>query len=237
MSQPSVVMCSMFRNDADRAIVDRVEHLLAKEESWPNLRYVWLVGDSTDGTARILAHLCNGYDNVRIAEITTGIEGDDADSRLRRLGATANHYFGFVDGADYVIIHESDILSPYNLVSRMVSLAERGICPVAAWPVIEIGGQRLCYDIWALRENGIVFRHTPPYHPAYEPDRPFRVDSFGTCFIMHGEDAPLIQMRDRAVLDLCYQLRQAGRTLWVDPTLIVEQPVELWQYHYIGEYA
>ena len=59
---------------------------------------------------------------------------------------------------------------------------------------------------------------------------PFVVDSFGTCFLFHGEDASLVQMDKRAVLDLCWHLREQGRTLYVDPLLVVEQPSELWGY-------
>jgi hypothetical protein len=236
MTQPRVVICSMWRNDLHRRIVDRVEHLLAKAELWPNTRYVWVVGDSTDGTAGALAELSTGYD-VRIIDMETGIEGDDATNRLRRLSATANEYFAWCDGAEYVLIHESDLLSPYDLVPRMVGLAERGICPVAGWPVLEWQGRRILYDTLCYRRDGVRFTHDPPYHACYRADAPFVVDSFGSVFLMDARDARHIHMRNRAVLDLCDQLRQQGRMLWVDPTLEVIQPADLWQFHSTKEYA
>lgn len=200
MTQPSVVLCSMWRNDCNRQIVDRVEHLLAKAETYPSLRWLWVVGDSQDDTAQALRDLSVGY-NVRIVEITTRIDGDDPDSRLRRLSLTANHYLKHVDGADYVLVHESDLLSPPDLVNRMVANAERGFCPVAAWPIIKLNGRTLCYDVWALRKDGVRFKNHPPFHQAYQPDRPFVVDSFGSVFMFEAADAGEVIMTKRAVLE------------------------------------
>lgn len=234
MTQPLVVMCSMWRNDMARNLVDRVEHLLAKAEAWPNLRWVWVVGDSTDGTADALRDLSRGYD-VRVVDIgDTGIEGNDMAARLRRLSVTGNHYFKYAQGADYVLIHESDILSPHDLVPRMVRLAERGLCPIAAWPTLEIRpGYRIFYDTYVYRKDGVRFRHTPPYHQAYQPDRPFIVDSAGTVLMFHGADVGEVIMDRRAILDLCWHLKKLGRDIWVDPTLEVVQPHALWAYQHV----
>lgn len=232
----SVVLCSMWKDDANRAIVHRVEHLLAKAEAWPNTRFIWVVGDSTDDTAQVLRKLTAGRTGVTVVDIgDTGIKGDDADSRLRRLSITANHYWRYCDGADYVMLHESDLITPPNLVPRMVANAERGICPVAAWPIIKLNGKVLCYDVWALRKDGVRFKNTPPFHQAYQADRPFVVDSFGSVFMFEAADASSVIMTKRAVLDLCWHLRELGHTLWVDPTIICEQPTSLWQYHHIEE--
>lgn len=240
MYVPTVVMCSMFKSDADRQLVDRVEHLLAKAESYPALRWVWVVGDSTDGTAQILRDLTIGYDDVTIVDIgDTGVVGDDAESRLRCLSVTGNHYFRHGQGADYCLIHESDIISPSNIVNLLVAHAENGRCPIAAWPVLEIApGRTVFYDVMAYRKDGQRFRNNAPYHPCYRADRPFTVDSAGTILLFHGEDVGSVSMDKRAVLDLCWHLRQLGRDIWVDPKLEVVQPSNLWQYHKItGVYA
>lgn len=239
MNLPRVLMASMWRNDSQRQVTQRALHLLSKAETYPALCWRWVVGDSTDDTAEMLRQLSVGYDNVEVIDIgDTGVEGDDADSRLRRLSLTANHYLYNVEGYDYVLCHESDLLSPPDLVNRMVANAERGICPVAAWPVIELRGKVLCYDVWALRKDGLRFKNTAPYHPCYKADKPFMVDSFGSVFLFHAEDAPEVIMSKRAVLDLCWHLRELGRDLWVDPAIVAEQPVSLWEYHHIDrEYA
>lgn len=238
MTYPRVLMASMWRDDLARQLVDRVEHLLAKAETYPALAWRWVVGDSADGTAQALRDLCVGYD-VEVLEIITGIKGDDADSRLRRLSGTANHYLYNVQGYDYVCIHESDIVSPANLVNLLVAHAGHGRCPIAAWPMLELRpGYKVLYDVWALRKDNVHFKHSAPYHPAYRPDKPFTVDSAGTVLMFDAEDAAECIMARRAVLDLCWRLRELGRDIWVDPTLEVIQPHDLWQFHEITkEYA
>lgn len=138
MILPPVVICSLWRNDCHRRLVDRVAHLLAKALAYPSLRYIWVVGDSRDDTARALADLARDY-RVTIIDIgDTGIEGDDHPSRLRRLGETANEWWHWCENAEYVMVHESDIVSPPNVVNQLVAHAGRGRCPIAGWPVLEL---------------------------------------------------------------------------------------------------
>lgn len=226
---PCVIMASMWRNDSDRRIVDRAEHLLQKAESWPNLRWVWVVGDSSDDTLDVLTQLSTGYD-VQIVQRDTGIAGDEPHARLRRLSQTAQAYIEAVrPDDDYVLVHESDIGSPYDLVPRLVAHAEEGSCPIGAWSTLELRpNQWVFYDTWATRADGLRFANNRPYHKRYRADQPFQVDSMGTVFMFQAEDAPYVCMAEQAVLDLCRQLRERGRTLWVDPRLIVEQPRDLW---------
>lgn len=235
MTLPSVVMCSLWRNDAQRAIADRVQHLLAKAESYPALKFVWVVGDSTDDTTQTLAQLSVGYP-VTIVDIgDTGIEGEDMHSRLRRLSETANEWWKWIDDAEYVLVHESDIQSPANVVNRLVAHAEQGRCPIAGWPTLKLRGEQgvaYFYDIWAYRKDGVRFENDVPYHKCYRYPDPFTVDSFGTMYMFNAEDVPLVRFEDNAVLDLCRQLREQGRTLWVDPALTVVQPRELWSFHF-----
>jgi hypothetical protein len=237
VTQPRVLMCSMWRNDCARQLVDRAEHLLAKAETYPALRWRWIVGDSTDGTAAALRSLAVGYDVEVIDLGDTGIAGDSHADRLRRLSVTGNHYFRNVGDADYVLIHESDIRSPHNVVNLLVANAERGVCPVAAWPVITLHNKPQLYDIWAYRKDGVRFSSHPPYHDCYKADQPFIVDSAGTVLLFHAEDTPEVLMDKRAILDLCWHLKKLGRDIWVDPTIVVEQPVNLWQHHHVAELA
>lgn len=238
MSMPRVALCSIWRNDAHRDLAVRVAHLLSKVDDYPDLRWVWAVGDSEDDTAAQLLKLRMDYD-VTVVVANSGITGYQPASRLRRLSVTANALWREIDGDDparaggqpddYVLVHESDIVSPPDIVTRLVERAQAGICPVAAWSTLDLApGLRVFYDTWATRRDGVHFTNNAPYHAAYQPDAPFAVDSFGTVYLFSAADAPRIEMRDGAVLDLCRQLRQAGRTLWMDPTIIVEQPHSLW---------
>jgi hypothetical protein len=226
---PRVLMVSMWRNDAGRGIEQRAHHLLAKAVHYPNLAWRWIVGDSVDGTAETLRQLSAGYP-VQIVDIgDTGVEGDDHAANLRRLSLTGNHYFSGAAAFDYLLIHESDIVSPPNLVNLLVAHAEQGRCPIAAWPTLEIKpGVKVFYDIFCYRKDGQMFSNHPPYHPAYRSDRPFVVDSAGTVLMFHAEDAGEVIMAKQALLDLCWHLRELGRDIWVDPTLEVVQPRSLW---------
>lgn len=229
MARARVALCSMWRNDADRNLAARARHLLRKAAD----RVIWIVGDSDDETFEVLSELAEQEPRVRLIEMRTGIEGTEFGCRLRRLSLTANQWFALADGPDgfpdYLIVHESDLVSPADVVERLLAHAAVGRHCVAGWPVIRLGAQEQFYDIWAYRAGGVHFSAWPPYHAVYRPDAPFEVDSFGSVYMLPGEAARRIEMGAEAVVDLCRQLREQGHRLWVDPTLTVEQPVELWE--------
>lgn len=232
MNQPKVVLCSLWRNDLARQIADRVEHLLAKAESYPALRWLWCVGDSDDNTAQVLADLSVGYD-VAILQHDTQIGGEAMSTRLRRLSQAANAMLeGVKRTDDYVLVHESDLISPYNVVARLVKHAEAGRCPIAGWTTLEVRpGEPVFYDTWGTRKDGVRFTNHPPYHVAYDANKPFKVDSFGSVFLFDAKDVKHIHMTTGAVLDLCRQLKEQGRELWIDPRLPIVQPRELWTFY------
>lgn len=227
--QPNVVMCSMWRDDADRHLPQRVAHLLDKALTYPNLRWVFVVGDSIDDTVHRLADLAVGRD-VTIVEMETGIEGEEAPARLRRLSQTANVYLDYLTAEDeYILIYESDIQSPLDVVNRLVAHADAGRCPIAGWPVLEIRpGRRVFYDTFLYRKDGRMFTNGAPYHACYRADAPFTVDSAGTMLLFAAADAPHVRMEAGGFLDICAGLRAQGRSIWVDPQLTIEQPHALW---------
>ncbi|MCC6454192.1 MAG: glycosyltransferase [Caldilineaceae bacterium] len=229
---PAVVLCSLWRNDEKRRLVDRVEHLLAKSETYPNLRWVWCVGDSKDDTAKALEELSTGYD-VSIIHHDTGIRGEAMSTRTRRLSEAANAMLGGVkETDDYVLVHESDLVSPGDVVKRMVAHAQAGRCPIAGWTTLEVRpGQTVFYDTWGTRKDGVRFTNHAPYHVAYTADAPFTVDSFGSVFMFEAKDVEHINMTTGGVLDLCKQLKEQGRELWIDPRLPIVQPVDLWTFY------
>lgn len=232
----TVVMCSMWRNDAGRDLRRRAEHLLSKRG--PGLRWVWVVGDSEDATHTRLQEYIDEIKPPGRVDLIVGhthIPGDNYSARLRRLGATANFWLAEVQPADeYVLIHESDIISPPDIVERFLAHAAAGRCPIAGWPVLPLGpnGETVFYDIWGYRKDGALFTNTPPYHACYRPDEPFEVDSVGSVWLFHAEDVRAgVYFDQNASVGLCAQLRDRGRRIWVDPTLTVVQPRELWTPH------
>ena len=228
----NVAMLSLWRNDANRNLAGRAAHLLRKTH--PALRWIWVVGDSTDSTFAQLAELAQGHD-VTVVNVVTGIAGEEPAPRLRRLGQTANVWFDFLRATDdYLLLHESDLISPPDVVERFLAHAAAGRCPVAGWPTLTIGGETLFYDIWGYRKDGARFVNRPPYHAGYQPDAPFPVDSVGSCWLFHAADVRAgARCGPQAALDLCAALRARGRQHWVDPTLPIVQPPELWTPHRI----
>lgn len=222
---PSVCMMSLWRNDVTRNIEARTKHLLSKRGV---SRWVWVEGDSSDGTFVALQGMKQGKD-VEIIHYDTGIVGDDEHTRMRRLSATVKAGFAQVRPADdYWLIHESDLISPPDLVKRFLAT---GKCPVAGWPVLEVApGQEIFYDTWAYRRFGVRFSNLPPYHPCYDEKELFEVDSVGSVWMFHAEDIRRgLVCTYNACVELCDQLRAMGRDIWVDPLIRIVQPRALWQ--------
>lgn len=228
-------MFNMWRNDTRRNLRERALHLLTK--SYPALRWVWVVGDSEDETYAQLLTIVNEVRPLRRVDLIrhdTGIVGNDMPNRLRRMSETANQWLAQVQADDdYLLIHESDIISPVNLVERFLRHVDAGRCPVAGWPILPVTDtQAVFYDIWAYRKDGRRFTNTPPFHECYNPNTPFEVDSVGTCWLLHAEDIRRgARFTNGAVVELCEQLRGYGRRFWVDPKLVVVQPKALWEPH------
>lgn len=228
MTLPGVVMLSMWKDDSERDLKQRALRLLSK--TYPALRWVWVVGDSEDDTearlrALVVAHPAG--ERVTIVRHDTGIVGDDPETRLLRLSETANAWWPEVREDDaYCLIHESDIDSPPDLVERFLAT---GKCPVAGWPLLKLGSQWLFYDSFVYRKDGVRFTNTPPYHACYRPGEVFEVDSVGTVWMFYAEDVRAGARCDRmGALDLCRWMRERGRRIYVDSTLVMYQPVELW---------
>jgi hypothetical protein len=233
---PKVAMLSLWRDDAKRDIENRARHLLSK--SYPALRWIWVVGDSDDDTYQRLLAIINEvapWRHVDLLRHTTEFRGADVVARRRRLSASANFGLSLLrPDDDYLLMHESDLRSPLNLVEIFLGHAQAGRCPIAGWPILPINGnQAVFYDIWAYRSNGVMFTNAPPYSPVYRADAPFEVDSFGSCWLAAADDMRDTRIRfgEMAVLDVCAQLRERGRQLWVDPKLTIIQPPALWVPH------
>lgn len=237
---------SLWRNDADRCLEARARHLLAKRSSGDvagelELSWLWIVGDSTDGTAELLEEAAGGGAGlgleVEIINGDTGIAGEDLATRRRRLSATATILFAAIDPrADLVLLHESDLRSSdlviEELLAAVFDVAEEGSSirhAVAGWPTIELEAQPQFYDVWAYRDlDGRPFSARAPYARGYRRRQPFEVSSFGSVWLAPADLVRGRVLEELAILDLCRQWRAEGVRLWCDPRVAVVQPKQLW---------
>ena len=230
-----VTICSLWRNDAARNLEWRARHLAAKRDAWDNLRLIWVTGDCADNTFDRLTQLAidNGWLKwVKVINRDSGILGADMPSRLRRLSATCNECLRHMGKSDYMIGHESDLVTPADLVPRFMAHAEAGRAPIAGWPTLTYQGFKMFYDVWAYRKDGRRFNNFEPYHPSVNGHGLFTVDSFGSCYMVATGDLAGFKFTDQGVLDLCAHLRGLGRQLWVDRTIEVVQPAALWKQEF-----
>ena len=225
---------SMFRWDAGKHLVRRVSHLLAKRgvDKW-----IFMVRPEMDMTAAMLQTYEGAKVNV-IQEWWPAVE-----DRMIRLSVAADVALSAATdaGADRILWHESDLISPTDVVGL---LARTDGTIVGGWPVLpghetpaelmlHTGAVRLdtekFYDTWGYRHQGERFTNEPPYAPAYRPDAPFQLDSVGSVALI---DASAIRRGARfspgAFVNLCGTARAGGGTVWCDPRVKIVQPLELW---------
>ena len=218
-------MISLWRNDAGRELEARIEALLAK--TYKALRYVWVAGDSEDETETVLREAAaRSKRDVSVIRHDTHIKGEDPIERVSQLSRTASAGLDAIrKDDDFCLIHESDLESPDDIVQRLLAA---GHCPVAAWPVLE----GMFYDTWAFRADGENFSNDAPYHARYKADEPFEVDSFGSCYMFHAADVRWgLRCEIGGAVELSDKLRRLGRALWVDPRIIVRQPMGTYVAH------
>lgn len=228
---PRVVMISLWRNDAGKRLAERLDHLMAK--TYPNLRYVWIVGDSDDDTERLLRAWANMDSRITVVRHDTGIQSHDPATRVVQLSRTGGAGLDQVNRGDtWVLPHESDLVSPPDLVERMLA---RKVDVLAGWVTLHRSDDEepLFYDTWAFRGlDGAMFSNYPPYHPSYRPDALFEVESVGSVVLFRARHVlDGVRALRYGWLEICAKLRARGERVWVDPTLPIVQPRDLWTSH------
>lgn len=225
-----IEIISLWRNDADRRIEDRVEHLLSKRARNHQVVWSWYVGDSDDDTLHRLDELAGHERNCNVRTADTGIEGERIEVCRQRLSLTATKAFSMINTkADFVLLHESDLISPADVADRLLDAGNGEPC--AGWPEIELASGKQFYDVWAYRDlEGALFRAQAPHVRQWAKMRhgPFRVGGFGSVWIAPAELVAGRRMSALAIADLCAQWRLEGVPMWVDPAIKIEQPVDLW---------
>lgn len=225
----NICLCSAFRDSVpylDRYLGQVTELYRLLTQRGDRLHCVWGEGDSEDGTYRELSATWYAWDTT-IVDCTHGGKSYDSvvrEERFRQLAHVGRCIFAAIPAdSDVVVYVESDIawdaktmmglidrLSEYPAISPMILLQRGG------W------ASNSFYDTYVFRKDGRQFGHHPPYHSCYRPDRPFPVDSAGSCMAMRGEIARRLIFDEQTIFpDLCRQIYAGGASVWVDPRLCV----------------
>ena len=237
MTNPQIMMYSLWRNDEHRNIQARMRHLTDK--TYGDLRWVWVCGDSSDATADILRDFAeemryhDGLD-ITVVEHFTGIEGMDHYSRLLRLSASCSEAVAQTrESDDYIVVHESDLQSPPDLIEQFLATGKDYVAG-ATW--LDLTEGRVFYDVWAFYRNGKRFSNGEPYHRDWTDDELLEVDSFGSCWMVPA--APFfgpngIRVKYDAAREMCGRLkrRDPSARFWLAPWIEIVQPRELWEPH------
>lgn len=227
----NITLCSAFRDSTPYlqryfAQVNALDDALY--EQGHRLSFVWGEGDSTDATKNTLLAACYRF-RATVVDCAHGGKAYGSvinAQRFRQLAHVGKCIFAAIpEEADLVVYVESDLIWEPATLLALIERVMNGECSViapmvflrrAGWPADSF------YDGFCFRAEDRHFAHQPPYHPAYRPDRPFRVDSVGSCVVMRGEIARSLIFDEQTIFpDLCGQIRAGGDSVWVDPRCAV----------------
>lgn len=226
----NITLCSCFRNSTgylDRyfAQTEALALLLYQRGDW--LTLVLGYGDSTDDTDELLFDAAAGSTGAILVDCTHGgaaIGSVVSAERFKQLAHCGNQVLAAIPKtADVVLWVESDLLWLPETMLTLVDHLDKypAVCPLvlldrAGW------AKNSFYDTWAARIGGVHFEHRYPYHKGFDPKKPFKVDSMGSCIAMRADIAREVNFPDEDVfVGLCAQIYANGDSLWLDPAVSV----------------
>lgn len=223
----NVTLISCFRNAESylNRYFNQVAELFADmSQNDHEMSLIWGEGDSIDNTLEQLrAFQALLPHRITLVDCTHGgradYEGVINEQRFKELAYVGNCMWQHIPAnADAIVYVESDLiwapetilalidrLRDYPAISPMVYLRRRG------WE------ETAFYDTWAARINGKHFEHYPPYIDGFDPNKPFRVDSMGSCMAFHGELSRKLCWDERVFVGICQDIYALGASVWIDP--------------------
>jgi len=229
-----ICLCSSFRNSS--AYIDRyTDQVIALHKALKRSRHelsvVWGEGDSTDDTRTLLeaayrAVAISGMGEGAIVDCTHGGKEFGSvvnEKRFKQLAYVCNKIWKAIPAdSDAVVFVESDLIWD---AATMTALIKRLKEYPAVVPMVLLDREgfsdQAFYDVYAYRINGEHFTQAPPYHPHYTPEKPFRVDSAGSCMALGGALARQLKWDVEVFPGICAQIYALGGEVFCDPKLSV----------------
>lgn len=228
-----VAVCSLFRSNAS-FVAPYFSHIC--DWQYPNDRIVVVCveGDSTDDTPQRLLKAAKRYRKSGLAVIVDKYDLGAPHypsvidpNRLSVLAKTWNRglELALLEKPDYVLILDSDIRTPTNLLSRLLSRNKDVIAPMFfVEGADDAKGQGRFRDTWAYWAGTRSFTERHPYHIKYCRGV-FEVDGVGVPLIK----ASVLRAGARfteaeEVKGLCREIKTRGYRIYVDGTIAVWHP-------------
>lgn len=232
----SLAIVSLFRQCPD--VVAQYRARIASL-SWPVKPHVVCVeGDSTDQTPELLDVWAREDDHVHVLHHSMGnpLFGSTLNPlRLRTLATVSNVGMDFVAknlDVEYVLFLTSDLNYAPDFAERLRSVLESAPRAGLVAPMIwrNNGRHDEFYDTWAFRRDASqrdpLFDNNPPRSTLLPKlDVPQRVESVGS--VLFCRSAPIyagVRFTDQDVLGFSEKMREAGYTIWADPTAHAHHP-------------
>lgn len=237
----NITLASAFRNSTSylqrylSQIAD-LDHALY--ERGHRLSLIWVEGDSTDSTQKMLHAARWRFKSTIVLANHGGPAYGSIENvqRFAQLAYVANKAWEVLPAdADVVIWAESDLIWEPAMMVRLIEW-------LAAVPVVGcmvMDGPNSFYDVFCFRRNGQRFTKQPPYHadlvglndrtdrtdgthmsheshPSYASPL-LEMDSIGSIVAMRGDVARAVWVPMEDVLvGTCRMIRELGHKVWLD---------------------
>lgn len=225
MRLANVTICSPFRDSA-AGIAEYFARLVGLDYPSDNLRYVFVEGDSTDGTLRQLQAWATASLHVTIVQCNTGKPRYGSIVHPERFKALAKVFNAALDAvdldwSDYVLFLPSDIHYAPDMLRRLVVHGAYIMAPFS-WTE---GGR--FYDTWGFTRNGKEFdRFSQQSAAVAYGNQPIRMDTVGGTVLIRADvlKAGVRYTPEEVDRGFCKLAAAKGFLVWADPATHVYHP-------------
>jgi hypothetical protein len=224
----NVTICSPFRDSIGNidAYINRIADL---DYPLNSRRYVWVEGDSQDGTWDELQMWADTDDRVMLVKCDTGKPRYSSIVSPVRFAALAKVFNAALDAvdlewSDYVLFLPSDIHYALDLLNKLVA-HDKDI--VAPFVYDAPQGRPVFFDTWAFVKDGKNFTKFSRANAlvAYGPV-PIQMDTVGSTVLIRADvlRAGCRYTSEDVDRGLCECAKAKGFTIWADPSTSVYHP-------------
>ena len=232
-SGQKIAIASIIRNEESNGNLKGFLRCCQNLEQYhDNIFYVFIEGDSSDNTFKILKSWLIHKKDYILKKIDRGNTPFAKTRDQRRTTYFAELRNILID----LILSVPDISevlmidANYGWGDDLISLLRHTDADIAA-PLVATrknhDGKYIFYDIWAFRKDGREFSPFYPYCSGFDPDAPTNIDSAGGCYLIRRKvlDAGVRYngKRDCEHVSFCQGAKKKGFTVKIDPNVVIRK--------------